>query len=296
MIIFIFVVFVFLFLLLNVLFLRFLSEHPILFFKYLFRDLYFYFSRYKSIPKKPFIKCYVGTFGSGKTLSAVHFVVDYYRQYDGKIVWDDRSQNYVTQRVQVLSNVDIKCIPYVKLVSLSQIMDISRNKHIYDSKNLTRTITIVFVDEASTVFNCRQYRDFPVLFLNTLLTSRHALIQGFVLTSQRFHHMDALLRQITLEVIECKKVWRVVRQDIYDGWIYENLGNVLKVPRKAVDGFFCTDQDYSAYDTLTVVDDLDKSCQAGLALSDQEVREALCSGSVVYPASAEYKKNRKKRK
>ena len=60
---------------------------------------------------------YVGLFGKGKTLSAVHKVVQIYKRYDGKPVWDRDRKKFVTQRVKVLSNVALQ-IPYEDFVSL----------------------------------------------------------------------------------------------------------------------------------------------------------------------------------
>ena len=45
---------------------------------------------------------YVGLFGKGKTLSAVHKVVSMYKQYDGKPVWDKDRAMWVEQRVHPL--------------------------------------------------------------------------------------------------------------------------------------------------------------------------------------------------
>ena len=56
---------------------------------------------------------YCGYFGSGKTLSLVHKVVGLYNQYNNKKVWCNRRKKFVTQKVVVLSNVDL-AIPYVR--------------------------------------------------------------------------------------------------------------------------------------------------------------------------------------
>ena len=59
---------------------------PIEFLAHIPVDIYAHFSRYKWIPKKPFINVYCGLFGSGKTLSAVHDVIGFYKQYNNRIV------------------------------------------------------------------------------------------------------------------------------------------------------------------------------------------------------------------
>ena len=96
--------------------------HPINFFVYLFKDVYDNYKKYRFIPKKPFINCYVGLFGSGKTLTMVHDVIDFYHQYNNKIVYDDRFNWFCNQKVLILSNVDLHTVPYKKLKSMTQIV------------------------------------------------------------------------------------------------------------------------------------------------------------------------------
>ena len=50
---------------------------------------------------------YCGYFGSGKTLSLVHKVISLYNRYNDKIVWCDCRKKFVTQKVKILSNVDL---------------------------------------------------------------------------------------------------------------------------------------------------------------------------------------------
>ena len=82
---------------------RLFIDKPFRFTSYIPKDLYFYFTRYKNIPKKPFINVYVGLFGSGKTLSAVHDIIEFYNTYNDKKVYDDRIKEYVIQKVFILS-------------------------------------------------------------------------------------------------------------------------------------------------------------------------------------------------
>ena len=108
---------------------RLLLENPINFIHYVPTDLLKYILKYKNIPKKPFINVYCGVFGQGKTLSAVHDVINFYNEYNNKKVYDDRIKEYVTQKVFVLSNVDIKGIKYRKFTSLQQLVNIGRWRH-----------------------------------------------------------------------------------------------------------------------------------------------------------------------
>ena len=225
---------------------RLLLENPINFIHYVPVDLLKYILKYKNIPKKPFINVYCGLFGQGKTLSAVHDVINFYNEYNNKKVYDDRIKEYVTQKVFVLSNVDIKGIKYRKFTSLQQLVNIGRWRHHTDKKHKTRTITIVLGDEFSVQMNSRSFKtNIDPLFLNTLLTSRHALVHGFYLTSQRFEHMDALLRQVSTNVIECKKVWRIQKLSYYDAYDREHCSDPTKLKPNHIEGFFVLDKHHN---------------------------------------------------
>lgn len=276
------------------LFFRLLIHNPIKFLVYACKDFYYQQKRYKHIPQKPFINCYVGLFGQGKTLSAVHDCIEFYNTYNGKLVYDDRFNKFVIQEVLILSNVDLKTVPYKKLYSLQQLVEISKYRHILDACKNKRTITVALIDEASTQLNSRSFKtNFNPTTLNMLLCSRHALIHGFYLTSQRFAHMDALLRQVSQNVIECKKTWRVVKNIYFDAWEYENAVRPADCNVKYVSGFFARKEDFSAYDTLAVVDNLVKAAESGDMISDQEQREAIGSRTIVVAGD---RKKRKKRK
>lgn len=275
---------------------RLFLQNPIKFIIYLFRDFYNNQKKYKHIPKKPFINCYVGLFGQGKTLSAVHDVVDYYKTYNGKLVYDDRFHKFLKQEVLILSNVDLKSVPYKKLVNLQQLVEISKYRHILDACKQKRTITVALIDEASVQLNNRNFRNnFNPETLRMLLTSRHSLIMGFYLTSQRFAHMDALLRQVTHNVIECSKFWRVVKNTYYDAWDYENSFKPTDCVPLAVYGYMAMDEDFKAYDTLAVVDELVKAAEKGDMLSDQEQRDAIGSKMVIVSGDTNKKKKRKRK-
>ena len=143
---------------------------------------------------------YTGLFGKGKTLSAVHRVTDAYRHYDGKPVWCPRRKKIVTQRVHVISNVALS-IPYEDFRSLDQLVIEAQRKQERDDKNDTLTITLVLGDEFSVQMNSRNFKsNIDPLLLNTILTCRHHYISLYY-TSQRFGHVDALLRQVTSYVV-----------------------------------------------------------------------------------------------
>ena len=213
---------------------------------------------------------YCGYFGSGKTLSLVHKVVGLYNQYNDKKVWCNRRKKFVTQKVVVLSNVDL-AIPYVKLDSLAQVVKASKQNTAIDDENDTLTVTIVAMDELSVQMNSRSFKDnFNAYFLNTLLCCRHYHI-SFYGSAQRFQHVDKLLRDVTHTVIQCQKVWRFQLWASYDAWEMENATNaeMIKPLRRGL--WFVRDKDYNAYDTLAVVDNLQKKFEEGDILTEAEI-------------------------
>lgn len=213
---------------------------------------------------------YVGLFGKGKTLSAVHKVVSMYEQYDGKPVWDKDRAIWVEQRVKVLSNVALS-IPYDDFVSLQQVVYCAEKNGQYDKEHDTLTVTLVLGDEFSVQMNSRNFKsNIDPLFLNTLLTCRHYHISMYY-TAQRFGHVDALLRQVTSCVVDCDKLWRFQRQNLYDAWEMENATNTQLLTPLTRRCWFVTNKDYAAYDTLACVGNLQKSFKEGDMLSEEEI-------------------------
>lgn len=219
---------------------------------------------------------YVGLFGKGKTLSVVHRVVGDYWRYHDKPVWCSRRKRFVTQKVKVLSNVSLN-IPYEQFVSLEQIIRCAEQNAKLDDENDTLTVTLVLGDEFSVQMNSRNFKsNIDPLFLNTLLTCRHYHISLFY-TAQRFGHVDALLRQVTSAVIDCNKLWRFQRQNVYDAWDMENATNSALVAPIARRCWFVTDADYAAYDTLACVGQLKKAVSSGDMMTPEEILALQCN-------------------
>ncbi len=245
--------------------------HPILVITNSVKDLYWYI-RHKQSHLCPTgeLVAYVGLFGRGKTLSAVHKVVTMYERYNGLTVWCSRRKKFVTQRVKVLSNVAL-LIPYEELVSLEQIVLCAERNETEDDENDTLTITLVLGDEFSVQMNSRNFKtNIDPLFLNTLLTCRHYHISMYY-TTQRYGHVDALLRQVTSYVVDCNKLWRFQRQNIYDAWEMENVTNPMLLTPLSRRCWFVRDKDYNAYNTLACVGNLKKSMQEGDMMSEEEI-------------------------
>lgn len=249
--------------------------------------------------KDGYIYCFVGLFGKGKTLASVHYVLHQYKKKNGKKVYDFDRKKWVTQRINVVSNV-VLSIPYVEFTGLQQIVDISKTMRDYDMEHDTKTITIVLGDEFSVQLNSRQFKtNIDPLFLNTLLTCRHHHI-AIVYNAQRFGHVDALMRQVTYHVIDCNKVWRFMCHKEYDAWDLENATTPTNCKPLRSYGWFVRNKDYNAYDTLACVGNLIKSCEDGDMLTEEEIialQANNCSDmDVVSKPSKRYIKNMRKRK
>lgn len=250
---------------------RILVSHPLNTVYYLFKDIpsYFIYKKWNNL-KTGTIRCYVGLFGKGKTLSAVHDVTSLYNRYNNKPVFDFGRMKWVTQKVHVISNVHL-AIPYEDFISLAQIVSIADRYKKIDADNDTLTVHIVLGDEFSVQLNSRSFKsNIDPLFLNTLLTCRHHHI-SLIYTAQRFNHVDALLRQVTSDVITCNKIWRAMNLRMYDAFELENAVNPTDVKCKRIYGWFVRDKDYNAYDTLACVQNLSKSCASGDMLSEAEI-------------------------
>lgn len=245
--------------------------HPLQTMVHAVKDSYYYI-RHKGWNTCPVgaLDIYCGYFGSGKTLSLVHKVVHLYQRYNNKPVWCSRRKKFVTQKIVILSNVDLS-IPYVKLTSLSQVVNMSKLSPAIDDEKDTLTVTIVAMDELSVQMNSRSFKDnFNAYFLNTLLCCRHYHISFFG-SAQRFQHVDKLMRDVTHNVVQCKKVWRFQCWSLYDAWEMENAQNPEMIRPVKSGLWFVLDRDYNAYDTLAVVDNLQKKFEDGDILTESEI-------------------------
>ena len=252
---------------------RVILTHPVSTVYYGVRDIckYFRFHRWNECSTGT-ISCYVGLFGKGKTLSAVHKVVSLYKRYNDKKIFDFNRKKWVTQKIHIISNVSL-AIPYEDFVSMAQIVAVADRMRAVDEKNDTLTCTIVLGDEFSVQLNSRSFKsNIDPLFLNTLLTCRHHHI-SLIYTSQRFNHVDALLRQVTSYVYTCNKVWRIMVHEQYDAFELENASDPTLIKPKSRFGWFIRDAAFNAYDTLACVGNLTKSCKEGDMLTEEQILE-----------------------
>lgn len=220
-----------------------------------------------------------------------------YYKYNDLLVWDRNRKKFVTQKIHILSNVDLN-IPYEKFISLEQVVRVADLFHEMDIKNDTLTVTLVLGDEFSVQMNSREFKkNIDPLFLNTLLTCRHHHI-SLIYDAQRFNHVDALLRQVTSYVVECKKVWRFMVQIQYNAYELENATNPMLITPVVRFGWFVRDEDYEAYDTLACVGNLKKSVENGDMLTEAEILELQRNqpsdmAAVAKPSRAYVKKTKK---
>ncbi|MBQ2744847.1 MAG: AAA family ATPase [Lachnospiraceae bacterium] len=220
------------------------------------------------------LKMYVGSdkaiFGSGKTLSAVRDLLKIYKNYNGKKVYNFEKKCWETQKIRIISNVNLS-IPYVKLESTEDI--INAHKGLNDS-----SVAIVFIDEAGSQFNSRQFKtNISSTLLNSMMQCRHEKF-GMILTSPRYLQVDALMRQITSRVYECRKIWRF--QILYgcSAWDLENCTNI-KLVKHDTSCWFVENKHYNAYDTYAIVEEIKRKQKNGELLTDSEVLELQNSGN-----------------
>lgn len=233
-------------------------------------DIYHYFKlkKYNDAPIGEF-RIYCGQFGKGKTLTAVHYICSLFRKYDNKPVWDSDLKRFVIQKVIVVSNVKLN-IPYIPFTSFAQMVHPPQP----EDENL-RYVYYFLGDEFSVLCNSRDYaKNFSTELLMSLLTCRH-LRMSLVLTSQKFILVDKILRENCRDVIECNKIWRLQGLKVYDGSELENCTNPELVKAKARGCWFVRNRDFAAYDTMALVDVIQKKIDDHDFLSDQEILERL---------------------
>ena len=239
---------------------------------------HFKYHRANECPEYGMIDCYCGLFGQGKTKQAVKRVTEIYKHYNGLEIWDAERQEWITQEIKVFSNVKLSAIPYVEFTSMQQMVDCMGTNY--------GVINLFLIDEASVVFNSREYKEnFNTLALNTILTSRHHKI-GIILTSQRFNHLDALLRQVTSTVIQCRyfPFLHIQRMIYYNAWDLECSKNPELCQKLKTEYQYTSGLIYSYYDTFAMVGKVQKECLEKEYVTDAETIENI--GDNVYDKSA----------
>lgn len=236
------------------------------------KDLYKFirYKKYNECKEHGHIRCFSSDsnlpFGNGKTLSGVEYLLFLVKKYDKKTVWSDDEKKFVKQRIMVLSNVKITGVPeenFEFLKDTKQIVD-------FQGKIKCSDVGIVFIDEAGSQFNSRNFKtNISSTLLTSFLSCRHAKF-GMIITSPRFKEVDALIRDITGEVSMCYKKWRSVVLKTYNGYDLEYCQNT-DLLKCSITHYFATDKLFSSYDTRQTVEEIKRMQANGELLSDSEV-------------------------
>lgn len=199
---------------------------------YSFIDVYLYFKNKKWEAFSEYgISCFVGMFGHGKTLSMVHKARMLYKKYG--------------DRIRFISNIKLNGIPYIKLVSFQQLVDLGEDNSTYEG-------TIVLIDEIENVLNNRNFAKFPLALLHTINQQRKKRVVIYC-TAPRFFMIDKLFRAITTNVYNCNKHWRFQHIECYDAEDLEHAMNFRDIKRNLNFWWFVKNQDYNAYDTNQMI-------------------------------------------
>lgn len=246
-------------------------------FKYLALDIYGFFKKknYNLYTGVGRVWAYCGAFGKGKTLAMVHDAREIFKRYDGKIVfWKGR---FVVQRVNIYSNVEIKDVPFIRLKSLMDIVDVATKQPNFDDVKKIHTISVFCIDELSSLLNSRNFAtnlNFDVI--GSLLQCRKSSSK-LMYTAQNFVEVDALIRRNTHYIVQCNKLWRFMFGFKYDAKDVEYAVNP-NLCKPFIDyGWFVRNSDYNAYDTLSRAMVVDKNRINEDFISTQEAYSRLDS-------------------
>lgn len=208
-------------------------------------------------------------FGSGKTLNMVSDAIKIYNQYNDVEVYDFENERWCNQYVHIISNIELFGVPFVRLESTSQIVDLVEMD---DNMDPNLHIYLILIDELGRIFNNRDWKNnLPSDLLGAMFQQRKnkLLIKG---TVQDFSLFDATLRKLSSVVYICRKQWRFLIRSTYSATDIERSGYNLEFvqPKGSFCGF-ATDKLYNSYNTNEVVSDLAKNVLEGKQLTNYEV-------------------------
>ncbi|MBE5952848.1 MAG: hypothetical protein E7257_01655 [Lachnospiraceae bacterium] len=250
---------------------------------YLPVDVYRYIKYKKSneCPYFGFIKVFCGYFGSGKSLSAVNEVINIYKKYNGLVVWDKDLQAFIRQKITIISNLDLKGVPYIEWTSEQQFINY---------QTVPGEIVLFLVDEIGTVWNNRDFKNFnPDVFQN-IVQSRKRKMAIFG-TLPDFLGTDINVRRYTHSVVQCDKNWRFIKHRYYNPRDIENCNNLDLIMPTQIKYLFVKDRQYNQYDTYKMIEKLTNDMLEGNMLTYNELNEAS-SGDI---RQARLKRKYKKR-
>ena len=217
-------------------------------------------------------------FGSGKTLNMVRSALTIYNTYNNVEVYDFENCEWVTQHVHIYSNLKLSTVPYVKLESVQQIINIANGKGVPNDGN--KHIYLFLIDELGRVFNNREWKtNINSDFLSALLQQRKnkIIIKG---TVQDFSLFDATMRKISAVAYSCSKKWRFLVLKQYFAKDIERAGfNTNLCMTRSIRCYFATDSLYDSYDTNEVVQNIQKEIKDGMRLTNEEILNASANDS-----------------
>lgn len=184
---------------------------------------------------------FVGSFGSGKTSTAVYKAYKICKQYP---------------QVTLLTNINVKNFPthtnIMHLTNVSQILKAPQN-------------TLVLIDEIGTIFNSRDFiankgKAVPKILFQHLCQCRHRRMMIFG-TCQRWNFLDKALRDITDTVFSCHTKFyhpfsRMNYAYRYDAQEYDLAESNPMLPLVPIGSFVFVQSDKvrNMYDTMEMVD------------------------------------------
>lgn len=228
-------------------------------------------------------------FGSGKTLSIVDYVLAVYRRFNGALVWSKSDKKFVPQKIKIFSNVELRGVPYVPLLSYEQL--INAREECDDTM-----IQLFVIDELGSQFNNRTWKNnLPMDLLEAILQQRKSKI-AILGTVQDWSLFDKTLRTVSSECIVCSKRWRFVVNRVYYAKDMERAGyNTDLIQSHGVRCFFATDKVYNSYDTNERVSKLVDAVANGEMLSNEEILNHANGDSVDISTLTTLKRKYRKR-
>lgn len=229
---------------------------------------------------------FCGYFGHGKTLSATWYAMRIYY----------RMKKY-GKKVRILSNYELKYVPYIPLTSFDEIVEIGKIAMEEDENGNRKDPyegTIILIDEIEFLLNNRKFASFPLELLSLACQQRKS--RTLILTTlQRWHMCDKAFRDLSLWCVDCTKFWRFQRLRFYDGWDVENATSNQMVQCKKTIWYFVLNRDYGAYDTSKMIS---QASAAEFISNEESLRrrgiEMLRNDDVVKHPSKKLIKQRKK--
>lgn len=238
---------------------------------YALHDIFYYFKHKNYNLCKEFgrirLNCASGSsvFGSGKTLDIVKRALTIKKRYDGLQVWDSEQKKFVIQHINIISNVELYGVEFIRFKDISQLIDI-------ESYNFgSMDVTIFILDESGAIFNSRDYKNnISPEFLTSLLQSRKNKICLYM-TSQRFMFTDKILREVCATVNQCRMYWRIVRIQTFDAYQLENAYNDSLIRPLHTRYWLATDKDFASYNSFQLIENMRKNYEPNQYLGTAEI-------------------------